>query len=155
MKKVFGDSYTGSEPKINLFWHAGNHHLTLSNQFNHYVPLTFGFHTFGTSVSESSATVKYLVRSCYVNFSKGFISFLVQAWMSKKLSWRNAEFVTFSDMKSFDQHKVDFKMIKDDKILEPKKKPRNCSSLICLLTGVFIFGKINPINLIVKYRVNF
>ena len=63
--------------------------------------------------------------------------------MSKNLNWRNAEYVTFSEMKSLDQREVDFKMIKDEKTLEPKKKSRTCSSFICLLTGVFIFGKIN------------
>ena len=49
-------------------------------------------------------------------------------------------------MKTLHQPKVDFKMIKDDKTLEPKEKSRTRSSLIWLLTGAFIFGKI-------KYRV--
>ena len=61
--------------------------------------------------------------------------------MSKNLNKRDAEFVTFSKMKTLDQPKVDFKMIKDDKTLEPKEKSRT-SSLICLVTGAFIFGKI-------------
>ena len=74
--------------------------------------------------------------------------------MNKNLNWRNAEYVTFSEMKTLDKHKVDFKMIKDEKTLEPKKKSRTCSSLICQFTsgvfstGVFIFGKI-------KHRVIF
>ena len=45
-------------------------------------------------------------------------------------------------MKTLHQPKVDFKMIKDDKTLEPKEKSRTRSWLICLLTGAFIFGKI-------------
>lgn len=92
--------------------------------------LTFDSRTLGTIVSVWHCQKAAQLLNTY---------FLGQAWMSKNWNWRNSELVTFSEMKTLDEHKVDFKMIKDARTSEPKKKSKTCSSLICLLNWCFHF----------------
>ena len=61
--------------------------------------------------------------------------------MSNDWNCINLELVTFSENFN-DKRKVDFKMMKNERTLEPKKKSKTCSSFICLLTAVFISGEI-------------